>query len=436
MTHPADMSVVDAMRAVSSGEFSVLDLTNACLSRIESKRGKALNSFITLAGEAARAQAVESDERTKSGLRASPIDGLPIAVKDNIDIAGMPTSNGLATNWMPEEDAPLIKGLRAAGVVFLGKLNMHEGALGATTDNRHHGRCEHPTHKGYTPGGSSGGSATAVAANLCPATIGSDTMGSVRLPSAYCGIVGFKPSRGYWSTEGIAPLCYRLDTAGPLARSVADVAALLSENVTAGSHEGMRFGQIANFETVEVEPECTAAFEAGLQALRAAGVNIDRVRVPGFKPSPARVAGFIASEVDAAVFHEGLMEREPEAFSPEFRRMLDYGHAVTPGRYVTELRHVEQVGRAFVHTLRKVDVVISLTAPQRAFKFGEKAPVNQADLTAIANFSGCPAISLPLPVAKGKRPVGLQLISPPDTDRQLLSVAAGVEQALSNIERN
>ena len=432
MSIPADLGVRGAATALAAGEVSALELVLSLLERITSERGRALNAFIHVAGDFACEQARESDRRRAGGNPRSGLDGVPIAIKDNIDVVGLPTTNGLATRWMPTADAPVIRRFRDAGMVILGKLNMHEGALGATTDNRHYGRCAHPTLPGFTPGGSSGGSAVATAAGLCPVALGTDTMGSVRLPAAYCGIVGFKPSQTYWSVTGVFPLAFGLDTIGPLARSVEDIAILLGERLGKPALEGLRFARLENAQRVHIEPECEAAFEAALASLVANGIGVQTEPTPGFELAPARRAGFIVSEADAAVVHRKLLSESPEAFSPEFLAMLSYGKNVTLERYQAERRAIERVGSAFLELFDRVDVVLTPTAPQRSFSFDDPVSVNQADFTAIANFAGCPAISLPLPVPANERPIGLQLIVAPQRDTMLLSVAAQLESMLRN----
>ena len=299
MTDPADLGVQEAASALANRQVSARELTENCLGRINSAHGQDLNAFIHVADDLARQQGIASDERRASGKLLSDLDGVPIAVKDNIDVRGMPTTNGLATHWTPVADAPVIQQLRAAGMIILGKLNMHEGALGATTDNPHHDRCMHPMFPGFTPGGSSGGSAAAVAGGLCPVTLGTDTMGSVRLPAAYCGIVGFKPSRSYWSVEGVMPLAKCLDMIGPLARTVCDVAAVLGEQLQVRDLGDSRFGRLTSLEAVETETECTSAFEAALNQLMASGVCCGETDLPGYEPGRARRSGFLISEADA-----------------------------------------------------------------------------------------------------------------------------------------
>ena len=433
MTEPADLGVSDAITSLSSGAVSSAELVQSCLDRIASDRGRSLNAFIHVADAFACEQARASDHRRAQGQSRSPLEGVPIAVKDNIDVHGMPTTNGLATKWMPAVDAPVIRRLRDAGMIILGKLNMHEGALGATTDNVHHGCCMHPDFPGYTPGGSSGGSAAAVAGGLCPVTLGTDTMGSVRLPAAYCGIVGFKPSREYWPIDGVMPLGLGLDTIGPLARSVADIAAVLGEQLVWDRFGDVRFGWLDFAERIDIEPACRSSFDAAFERLAAGGTQLERVELPDYEPGRARRAGFIVSEVDGAAAHARLLRDEPEAFSPDFLAMLNYGQRVTPTRYDSEKKMINEVGNAFSDLFGRFDVLVTLTAPQRTFAFGEPVPVNQADLTAIANFAGCPAISLPIPVAVvDERPVGLQLMAASGADNALLSIAANIEAVLQN----
>jgi len=428
--NPADLGIADASRALDSGELTSRALVEACLERIDGE-GRALNAFIHVATALACAEADQSDTRRCEGRPMSALDGVPIALKDNIDAVGQPTTNGFGTAWMPGRDAGVVTSLRARGLVLIGKANMHEGALGATTDNPHHGRADNPAAPGHTPGGSSGGSSAAVAGRLCPGALGTDTMGSVRLPAAYCGIVGLKPSRGLWPNNGIAPLASGLDTVGPMARTVEDTAMLVDLPLGRLRLDQVVLASLENFDGAEIEDEAAAAYQAALERLRGAGVTIRQVQLPDYSPSPARRAGLIISEVEAAVAHEALMQARPEAFSAEFRNMLDYGARAPASRYVKALQSVDQIGAAFSSILDGIDGMISLTAPQMAFPFGAPVPDSQADFTAPANFVGCPGISLPLPRSGGLRPVGLHLMSGLGRDVHLLGIAVAVEKALT-----
>ena len=211
-------------RELQLGRISAVEATQYYLARIDALDDR-LNSFITVAAEQALAQAAIADTRRANGKRLGPLDGIPIALKDNIDLVDMPTTAGVAARRQHKApaDAAVTANLRDAGVVFLGKTNMHEAALGATTDNPSFGRCHNPHRYNYTPGGSSGGSAAAVTAGLCAAALGTDTLGSVRIPASYCGNFGYKPSDGLVSKRGIVPLSWTLDQVGLLAPRAEDL---------------------------------------------------------------------------------------------------------------------------------------------------------------------------------------------------------------------
>ena len=428
--NPADLGIADAARALATGATTSRTLVEAWLERINAEN-PTLKAFIHVAGDTALEEAARSDARRREGGPMSPLDGVPIALKDNIDIVGQPTTNGLGTSWMPNRDAGVVTLLRERGLVFIGKTNMHEGALGATTDNPHHGRADNPAAPGHTPGGSSGGSSAAVAGRLCPGALGTDTMGSVRLPAAYCGIVGLKPSRGHWPNGGVAPLATGLDTVGPMARTVEDTAMLIDLPHSRVSFDRIVLASIENIDGAEIENEASEAYRESLARLRSAGVTIRKVRLSGYDPSPARRAGLIISEVEGAVAHEAMMQERPEAFSTGFRAMLDYGARVQAAKYVKALREVERIGATFASILDNVDAVVGPTTPQLAFPFGAPVPVNQADFTAPANFAGCPGISIPIP-RSGDRPVGLHLMAGLGRDVHLLGIAAATEALLND----
>ncbi len=428
---PADMSLTAAARALAAGSLTSRALVEACLARIE-RHNPALNAFIHVAGDSALAEASRSDARRREGGPMSPLDGVPIALKDNIDTVGQPTTNGLGISWMPNRDAGVVTLLKERGLVLIGKANMHEGALGATTDNPHHGRADNPVVPGHTPGGSSGGSGAAVAARLCPGALGTDTMGSVRLPAAYCGIVGFKPSHGHWPNTGVAPLASALDTVGPMARTVADTAMLIDLPFAPVPLARLRLASIDNIDGADIEDDVRAAYADALDCLRSAGVAVRRVRLADYDPTSARRAGLLISEVEGSVAHERLLAERPEAFSDAFRSMLDFGATVPAAKYVKALREVQRIGAAFAGVLDQVDAIIGPTAPQGAFSHEAPAPVSQADFTAPANFSGCPAISLPLPRSESERPVGLHLMAGLGRDVHLLGIASAIETALKS----
>ena len=450
MNDLTELTIVAASQRLAHGEVSSFDLTEAYLVRIGALDAT-LHCYLAVRAEAARVEAHAADARHSRGERRGPLDGIPIALKDNIDVAGVPTTNGmgLRSGTTPVDDAEVVRRLRAAGVVILGKLNMHEGALGGSTDNPHHGRTQNPWRLGFTPGGSSGGAGAAVAARLCAGSLGTDTMGSVRLPAAYCGVAGLKPTFGLVSTRGIVPLSWHLDTVGPLARCVTDLGLMIDgmvgfdpehmESVRApdgpsyaiaarGDLAGLSVGLIENLERVEMDPDIREVFSESLQTIERLGGKLRRLDLPGYEPTLARRAGLLICEAEGAVVHEQDMAAYPDAFSPAFRRMLEFGRDAPSARLVKAERTIQIAGFLLRRALEEVGLIIAPTAPQPAFPFTAPTPVSQADLTAIANFGGCPAVSIPCGLSRAGLPIGLQLIGPPFGERALLA-AAGVFEA-------
>jgi Asp-tRNA(Asn)/Glu-tRNA(Gln) amidotransferase A subunit family amidase len=441
------ISTVSAM--LDAGKADAETLVRHCLDRVATS---ALNCFIALCRDTALEEAHHAATRARSGRRLGRLDGIPVAVKDNIDLAGVPTTNGFGGGGLhvPSQDATVMRHLRAAGAVILGKLAMHEGALGATNDNPHHGRTHNPYRHGHSPGGSSGGSGAAVAAGLCFAALGTDTGGSVRIPAAYCGITGLKPSIGLVSTRGVVPLSYRLDHVGPLTRSVRDAALLL--DVLAGYDpdcpesrrvswspigpleparlKGLRIGVLTNFEVEQTEATVLVAFRAALDLLRDHGARISPLTLPGLDPVRLRRACFVRVEAEAAAVHGELYAREPQRFSAAMRGYLDYGLRLP----ATKLLQADQVMSAAAAALYacwdSVDVILSPATPQPAPSFDASVPENAGTFCVLANVSGCPAISLPMGWTTDGLPLGLQIIAPLDQDHRLLRIAAAAEEAL------
>jgi len=421
---------------LDSGDLDARTLTRRFLER-ESGSGRALNCFVTLCADTALAEARAAAERAAAGRRIGPLDGVPVALKDNIDVAGVPTSNGFGgVPWrIPTEDADVVRLLRAAGAVVLGKLNMHEGALGAMTDNPHHGRTGNPHRAGHSPGGSSGGSGAAVAAGLCCAALGTDTGGSVRIPASYCGVVGLKPSTGLLSTRGVVPLSRRLDHVGPLTRTVADSAIILEALGGPACHpvpkrlDGVRLGVIANFTTETIAPSVIAAFDTALGVLSGLGAVVRVFDLHGFDPVKARRAGFLRVEAEAAFHHAALYAREPERFSAEMRYYLDYGAKMSATRLIAVDEVIDAAASAFVRCFADFDAIVSPATPQTAPAFDLPAPDNAGTFCVLANFAGTPAISVPMGRDDLGLPLGLQICGPAGVEAVVLDIAEAYEAA-------
>jgi aspartyl-tRNA(Asn)/glutamyl-tRNA(Gln) amidotransferase subunit A len=333
------------------------------------------------------------------------------------------------------EDAPVVAALRAAGMHCLGKLNMHPMALGASNHNPDFGDCFNPLRAGHSPGGSSGGSGAAVAAGLCALALGTDTMGSVRIPAAYCGVVGFKPSHGVLGLQGVVPLSRLLDHVGLLARRVEDLGAAmdwLAPTLPASANPGRpRLGVVRDVHALGAQAEVAEAYAQGLRQL-AHAIDADWVDVALDAPllGRARRAGLLLCEAELHGLLEPVLREQPERLPADLRAMMAYiegRSAVDLGR---ALSLVGQMGEHWQHLTGEVDVLLLPTALQTAFAMDAPVPAHQADLTAPANMAGLPAISLPLPVPQGVLPVGLQMVGRRGQDRALLHLAERVEAAL------
>ena len=435
---------------IDAGTTSPLALTRRALDRIGST-GRALNCFTTVTNASALREAEAAERRAAARERLGPLDGIAVALKDNIDVAGVPTSNGFGGGpWrVPEEDAEVVRRLRDAGAIILGKLNMEEGAIGPASNNPHFGPVMNPYRSGYSPGGSSGGSGAAVAAGLCFAALGTDTGGSVRIPAAYCGVVGLKASYGLVSTRGVVPLSYRLDHVGPLARTVGDAAILLSvlrgfdalcpesrpaptvpiELPQAGRLDGIRLAILRNNEQELPEPAVSDAFRLALEQLKELGAEIRQLELPSYDLPRGRRAAFLRVEVEAAFIHGSLLEKEPHRFSAAMRGYIEYGAKASAQQLLRADRRIDlaafELGRCF----DEVDAIVSPTTPQPAFPFAAGVPDNAGTYTTLANFAGCPAISLPMGRDPSGLPLGLQVIGPVHQELLVLRIASAYEAA-------
>ena len=372
--------------------------------------------------------------------QTSALNGSTFAVKDNIDVQGIPSHSGLrALHARPaEQDAPVVARLKAAGMVCLGKLNMHAMALGATNHNTDFGDCYNPVRAGYTPGGSSGGSAAAVAAGLCGIALGTDTLGSVRIPAAYCGVVGFKPSFGALPVDGVMPLSRMLDHIGILARGVEDVIAAFdimtdkkaTPNVNRLGDSWPNLALPADLDNLGLTDEVRRAFEQGMQRLQGAGYALHPVDFKQGDFAVIRKAGLLLCEAELCDTLSRTLANHRGDMPQDLLGMLDFiskRSAQDIGRAVATL---VQGGQFLTQRVSPFDALLLPTAPHTSFAMNAAVPHNQADLTAMANMSGAPAISLPLPVAAGQLPIGLQLIGQRGADAQLLDIALTLEKCL------
>jgi aspartyl-tRNA(Asn)/glutamyl-tRNA(Gln) amidotransferase subunit A len=411
------------------GEASAHAFLQSCLDEI-SARNPRLNAFVHVDAEGARAAAHGSDERCRHGASRGPLDGVPLAVKDNIDVNGMPTAAGIAAyaSRIAQRDAACVARLRERGAVLLGKTLMDEAALGAVGDNPHFGRCHNPHRHGYTAGGSSSGSAAAVAAGLCAAALGTDTLGSVRIPASYCGIVGYVPSRGLVDTRGVTPLAPSLDRVGVLARTVDDaraVAMALSDAITVETSPRASVGVLRGLAPVTTG-EILSAVEATARALVRAGHRIVEIDVAGYDWQGARRAAFLRSEIEGARVHAALLDDAAAGISTALRDALEFGRGASAERVARAAAQIERASGAFLNLLGRCDLLLVPTTPQAAFAFDAGVPQTQGDFTVPASIAGLPAVSVPAGGTAGGLPVGAQFVAAHGRDALMLGVAAHV----------
>jgi aspartyl-tRNA(Asn)/glutamyl-tRNA(Gln) amidotransferase subunit A len=427
--------------------LSCCDRLEQALGRIADPKGEGARACLTVYTAGARAAAEAADARAAHGVSLGPLDGAIVSIKDLFDVAGEPTRAGskvIAEEAKPAPtDAAIVRRLRAGGAVIVAKTNMSEFAFTALGVNPHFGTPGNPRDRARVPGGSSSGAAVAAADGLCEIAIGSDTGGSVRMPAALCGIVGFKPSKRRVPTDGAFPLSYSFDSIGPLARGVADCAradAVLSGEefapLTPVALAGLRLGVAQGPPLAELDDTVAAAFKAAIARLDGAGVRLTNETLPLLDDMAAVDAkGGIISAEACAVHRERIARRGAE-IDPNVRARIELGCAVASSDYIAMLRERARLIRAMDLALAQLDALVMPTAPIVAPTIAEVMDpkvfvARNAALrrnTVIVNFFDLCAISLPLPAPL---PVGLMLVARNGADRGLLRIAAAVEDVLA-----
>ncbi|MCE5232015.1 MAG: amidase [Mizugakiibacter sp.] len=441
-------SLIQTLHWLALGRVGVGELCATYLDAI-ARLDPQLGAFVDVRPALVREQAEAADRRRRNGVLGR-LDGIPVAVKDNLDIAGWPTAAGLPgrRERVAQHDAHVVARLRAAGAVLLGKTNMDEGALGAVTRNPHFGPTHNPHRHGYTAGGSSGGSAAAVAAGLAAAAIGSDTLGSVRIPASYCGLCALKPTHGEISARGLVPAARRLDAVGLLARSVGDLTVLLQ--VLAGYDADdprsrrrrvalalpdwepgrLRTGLLPDLAAIGVAPGVAAVFGEALARLERELGERRTVDFADWNFAHTRRAGLLLMEAEMlGTFADDLADAG-RPVSAEFRHMLEFARGKSAADYVVADRLLDQATLKARRLFAQVDVLVLPTTPQGAFPLDAPAPASQADLTGFASLAACPAVSIPMGTLPDGLPIGLQFVGPPGSDLRLLELAEVCASAL------
>ena len=452
---PTALSIGEAQRLIRSGALSPLELVEAYVERIE-RFDERLNAFVTVTGERAAARAMALGEELARGQWRGPLHGIPIALKDNIDTAGVLTTAGSAVyaDRLPDEDAEVVTRLEEAGAIVLGKLNMHEFAYGATSSFTHTGPVRNPWDVDRIPGGSSGGSGTAVAARLCAGALGTDTGGSVRIPAAHCGIAGLKATYGLASIRGIIPLSVSLDHVGPMCRTVADTALMLQ--AMAGYDPGgiasipadvpdyasalrrrtssLRLGVPRSLYFDDLDPQIAEAVDRALGVLGGLTAGMQDVELPAL-PQERPI------DVEAYAYHADLLEENRDLYEESVLARLDPGAEVPAAEYAESLYQLTLARKAIAGVFDDVDLLVTPTLPVLPITI-EAARETPLEATRILirnaapfNVYGIPAISVPCGFSREGLPIGLQICGRALGEVDVLALAHAYEQSTDWHER-
>ncbi len=417
-----------------NGTLTPVGVVEAALERLAILE-PSLNAFADPMADLARADAQRATDDIAAGRPLGPLHGIPVAVKDLIEVAGVPTGYGsrVMLPQMAAKDATLVARLRAAGAVILGKTNLLEYAYGIAHPEV--GQTNNPHDPSRTAGGSSGGSAAAVAAGIVPLAIGTDTGGSIRIPAAYCGIVGVKPTFGLVPLDGVFALSHSLDHAGPLARTVADAAILLAvlsgQSMDARPVLPRRIGLVTgHFSTTPIGQAVTAHVQACIETLRAAGIAVHHVTLPGLARANAALVDILLPE--AALIHEALLATNPEGYAPGTRAQIEAGFRTTATDYLRAKAFQTALRAEVEDVFASVDLLVSPAVP---FVAPHEDPVivdgqdSEMLASGFANLTGHPSLSLPCGQIDGL-PVGMQLTGAWGGDARLLAQSAAIEAIL------
>ncbi len=429
------LTLAEAATLIVRRELSPVEITEACVARSEAL-DPALHAYLTKTFDEAVVAAKQAADDVAAGRYLGPLHGIPFGLKDLFETAGVRTTAGarLREHYVPDADATVVRRLRDAGVVVLGKLNMHEWALGATNINSHFPSPRNPWDTERITGGSSGGSAVAIAAGMCLGALGSDTGGSIRIPSSLCGITGLKPTYGRVSLRGVVPLSWSLDHAGPMARTALDCALILQaiagfdpEDPSSAETPvpryaahlsprlaGLRIGLPANFFFDEdaVDNEVSAAVRAAADAMKGLGATVDDVEVPGAETAARAIGAMLVA--DAAAYHQKNVADHEDLFDAGVLQRLKGGLGLGAVAYANARRVQAELIASLRRLFRDVDLLVLPTTPTVAppFPAGDSSTVTFALTrnTGVFNLAGVPALSAPCGFDRQGLPIGMMIV--------------------------
>jgi aspartyl-tRNA(Asn)/glutamyl-tRNA(Gln) amidotransferase subunit A len=453
------VTVRELGRLLRTGKASSVELVQETLGAI--KERDHFRTFITITGDSAIQAAIDADKERAAGIDRGPFHGIPVAYKDLFYTKGVRTTGGslIYGDFVPEYDSTVVEKMRVAGAISLGKLNQHELAYGTSSKNPHYGFVSNPHNREHVAGGSSGGSATAIAAGFLPVTFGSDTGGSIRIPASYCGVTGFKPTYGRASKYGVLPLAYSLDHVGPLGTCVEDCAFAMAE--IAGYDErdattstlavpdfykapwrrldGIRFGIPTNFYFEHVDSEVSKAVHAAAKEIERLGATVVEIDLPDM--NEINIAARFIQWAESSAIYAGYTDSTK--FGTDLWALIEQGRAVTGVEYVTAQRLRTVFRREFDNIWRNIDALITPATPITAPRIDqdkvdidgyiEDARIASTRLTRGINLIGEPALAMPCGRSHEGMPIGLQLVAPPFADAWLLRVGQTIERQISAI---
>ncbi len=445
-----DLTLAEAARELRAGDTSASELTDFFLDRIATLNPR-LNAFLLVTPDGAHAEAVKADDELAHGGYRGPLHGIPLGVKDLFAMNKVPLSAGskILRGTISAEDAAATAHLREAGAVLLGKLNMHEFAYGVTNENPHYGNAVNPWDPDRIPGGSSGGSAAAVAARLCLGTLGTDTGGSIRIPAALCGVTGLKPTYGRVSLRGVYPLSWSMDHAGPITQTAQDAALLLQAiagydpldpastdipvpDYTASLNlpiTGVRLAGPSGYFAADVDAEVANPVAAAIQVLEQAGATrVDRELSFG---EDLFLTNRTVLSAEAAALHQPYLETRAEDYGADVLKRLRNGERISTPEYARARRRQVELRRELESFFSEVDLLATATTRVPAPRIGADAVAMSQHMTAFTgpfNLTGFPAISIPCGFTKSGLPIGLQLVARPWNEALLLQVAHQYQQ--------
>ena len=443
------ITIAEAAARIKRGASTSEQLTEECLSKIAELNPK-LNAFITVTADQALARARQADKEIAAGRRIGPLHGIPLSLKDLIDQQDVRTTAGslVRADHVAAEDAVVTRRLRDAGAVFVGKTNLHEFAFGTTSEDSGFGPARNPIDPSRSPGGSSGGSAAAVATGMSLGTVGTDTGGSIRIPAAACGVVGLKPEWGHISASGVVPLSRQLDHVGPLALTVADAWLLfnamqpaadqIGDELDAAQISRLRIGKLGGYFFDRLDAEVERGVLDSIERLRSRGAKIVDVAVPHAADMAAIYLHLVFG--DAAEYHARTLMSRPQDYTAPVRMRLEMARYVLAEDYIRALRGKALIAREVDRALDGVDALVlpALAIPAPPLGAVTMPVKGGSDVvrtlmlrcTQPFNLSGHPAISIPCGRTRDGMPIGLQLVGHKGRTPSLVQVALAAEAAI------